>query len=327
MIKIIPVASGKGGVGKSSISSNLGICLSKLGKTTVLVDLDLGGSNLHTFLGERNPERGLGSFIAQWDNNRSLENLIRETRVPRLFLIPGDSLIPGTANLPFYIKKKILNDLSQLVADYVILDLGSGTSFNVLDFFLASQTGLVVIAPETTSILNAYSLIKGALFRQLYLSFPGKSQERQVLKDFFSHKLEGSGTNLKSIVKDMEGINPASALKLHHIMSRFYPRVILNQGRTDYDLKLGMKLREIVTRNLQIDMEYFAYLPYDDRIRLSILKRNPLSLSVPQAPFVEVLMQMAQKIIKMPKEPLQRYYEDEDIQELQQIQSLLGQSL
>jgi len=312
-------------VGKSSISANLGVCLAQQGKTTILVDLDLGGSNLHTFLGVKNSDKGMGSYIAQWDRQVKLETLIQETKVPRLYLIPGDSLIPGTANLPYYIKKKILSELTKLVADYIILDLGSGTTFNVLDFFLASDTGLVVAAPETTSILNAYSLIKSGLFRKLFLSFPGKSEERTLLQEFFSVKLEGSGKNLETLAAEMERLNPASALTMRQIMSRFYPRVILNQGRNDYDLKLGMKLREIVTKNLKIDMEYFAYLPYDDRVRLSILKREPLALGVPSSPLIQVLQQMAQKIIQMPVENPPRFYDDEDIDELIRIQRLIAQ--
>ena len=60
---IIPIASGKGGVGKSFITANLAIALAKLGKQVIVADLDFGGSNLHTCLGIHNTHPGIGDFL------------------------------------------------------------------------------------------------------------------------------------------------------------------------------------------------------------------------------------------------------------------------
>ena len=96
---LIPIGSGKGGVGKTVFAANLGVVLASRGKTVVLVDLDLGGANLHTCLGVRNTHPGVGSIV--WKKEKRLENLIVPTGVDRLFLVPGDNLLPGTANLDF----------------------------------------------------------------------------------------------------------------------------------------------------------------------------------------------------------------------------------
>jgi len=147
MTQIIPIASGKGGVGKTLTTSNLGLALAQAGKTCIVVDLDLGAANLHTFLGIRNTQEGLGHFILRKEN--VLANLVVETAYPKLHIITGDGLVPGTANLPFYIKKKIQAGLGELVADYILLDLGAGTANNTLDFFLlATQGFLVTSLPE-----------------------------------------------------------------------------------------------------------------------------------------------------------------------------------
>jgi MinD-like ATPase involved in chromosome partitioning or flagellar assembly len=188
MTTIIPVASGKGGVGKTVFTANIGVSLARAGKTVILADLDLGGSNLHTALGEKNDKSGIGNYI--YKQERSLESLLVETREPRLYFIPGDSLLPGTANLPYFRKAKILKELAGLVADYVILDLGSGSSYNTIDFFLTSASGILVVTPETTSILNAYSFVKAALFRMIYRSFPARSDERALVYRFTTERLE-----------------------------------------------------------------------------------------------------------------------------------------
>lgn len=86
MAIILPVASGKGGVGKSIFAVNCAAALAGLGKTTVLIDLDLGASNLHTLLGIKNRHPGIGNLIYRTESN--LEALLIETGIPRLFLYP-----------------------------------------------------------------------------------------------------------------------------------------------------------------------------------------------------------------------------------------------
>ena len=63
-MQIIPIASGKGGVGKSLLAANLAVTLGKAGKDVILADLDLGASNLHLALGQQAPKTGLGTFLS-----------------------------------------------------------------------------------------------------------------------------------------------------------------------------------------------------------------------------------------------------------------------
>ncbi|MCK7483987.1 MAG: P-loop NTPase [Candidatus Moduliflexus flocculans] len=68
MVTLIPIASGKGGVGKTVLAANLGVCLAALGRTVVLADLDLGGANLHTCLGVKNRNPGIGALAWRQEN-------------------------------------------------------------------------------------------------------------------------------------------------------------------------------------------------------------------------------------------------------------------
>ena len=145
MLSIVPVASGKGGVGKTILTVNLAVTLAKRGKTVILMDLDLGSSNLHTCLGIKNRFPGIGDYIL--DNSRSLESLIIETDIPRLYFIPGDALVPGSANLSYFKKKKLLKETESLIADYVFMDLAAGSAYNTIDFFLSSSSGLIITHP------------------------------------------------------------------------------------------------------------------------------------------------------------------------------------
>jgi flagellar biosynthesis protein FlhG len=295
VVSLVPVASGKGGVGKSLITANLGLSLARKGKTVIMVDLDLGGSNLHSFIGVKNKHTGIGGYI--YKQAKSLEECILPTEYPGLFLIPGDSLLPGTANLPFFTKQKIIKELQNSVADIVLLDLGAGSSYNTVDFFLSSWSGLIVTTGEPTSILNAYSFLKTAVFRLMQRSFPAKSSERAMVQEFVGTKIEGGEGSLYDLLDALHAINPESGLNLKQNLKKLVPRVVVNMGRSDYDLQIGKKLRDISRKNIGIEMEYLSFLPYDESARTALVRRSPLIELAPQSDFSSKINTLASDLI------------------------------
>jgi len=311
MNRIIPVASGKGGVGKSLLTVNLGVLLAGMGKTVIIVDLDLGGSNLHTFLGLRNSNPGIGNYVNK--QAESLESLIIPTGIDRLYLIPGDGLFAGTPHIHYFQKMKILKELNNLVADFVLLDLGAGTSNNVVDYFIPFPQGIVVTVPETTAILNAYSFLKSALYRSMFRMFPPKSDERKMVQEFFHHRLEGSGTNLFSLADQLNSLDPGNGEKVRQLLEIFYPGIVINMGRSPGDRDLGKKLRIISRKNLGISLEYTGYLPYERDISRSILNRKPFCLDH-NTEFTRNLARTAERLQKLiPDSRIPLYEADEDL--------------
>ena len=110
-MQIIPVASGKGGVGKSLFSANLAIALGKAGKKVVLADLDLGASNLHLVLGIQANKTGIGTFLSK---TSSFEDIVIETEYDNVLFVPGDSEIPGFAALKIYQRNALVKELLKL---------------------------------------------------------------------------------------------------------------------------------------------------------------------------------------------------------------------
>lgn len=315
MHTIIPVASGKGGVGKTLLSANLGIALAQANKAVVLVDLDLGGSNLHTILGIRNRNPGVGHLINGMAD--SLEQLLIQTTQENLFFIPGDGLFAGTANLPYYRKVAILKQLETLTADFVILDLGSGSTYNTIDLFLASNAGIIVTTPDTTAILNAYSFLKSSILRMLERSFPSRSREREIIRDFMHTRVEGEDRSIQDIVADIFGHSQESGHIAEKALEIFYPRVVMNMGRSAQDIKLGARLRQVARRNLQQDVEFIAYLPHDELAGRSPLERTPTLLKYPQSPYALAVHNCAARLIHEPVPQMPKLFpEDEDIRSL-----------
>jgi flagellar biosynthesis protein FlhG len=297
MARLVPIASGKGGVGKSVIAANLGLALSRLDRTVVLVDLDLGGSNLHTVLGVKNNRAGLGSFI--WKRERSLPALLAETGYDRLWLIPGDGLLPGTANLEWFTKKRIIKELEALPADYIILDLGAGSSYNVVDFFLVSGEGVIVIRPEITSVLNAYAFLKTVAFRVMTRSFPDKSPGRTAVNEFAAVKNEGTGSSYIDFARDLASRFPEGQAALDRL-STFRPRVVVNMGSSAADALLCRRLRDIAAKNLGIGVDFAAYIRSDPELPASVAARRPLVDINPSSPFSRGIADLASRLASSP---------------------------
>jgi flagellar biosynthesis protein FlhG len=295
---LIPIGSGKGGVGKTVFTANLGTMLAGYGKTVILVDLDLGGANLHTCLGMRNKHPGVGSIV--WKKEKKLENLVVPAGTDRLFLVPGDNLLPGTANLDFFTKRRIMKELQELTADYVLVDLGAGASYNIVDFWLMAPNGIVVTTPEIPAILNAYAFLKTAAYRLLFRSFSKGSEEREKIADFVVNRIEGQGDTFLAFAESLASGGGAKGQKALEEITRLRPRVVVNMGAGQEDANLAQRLRGISSRNLGIGMEYIAYIMRDPNVSASLADRSPLAVTAPDATFVRGVRMAAERILKAP---------------------------
>jgi len=126
------VGGGKGGVGKSFLISNIAHCLAIEGKKTILIDADYGGANLHSILGITKPARSLTDFFTR---RIPLQDLVIDSGIPNLGLVVGmiRSFAPESIN--YAQKLKFHRHIRLLEADYVLVDLGSGANFNIIDTF------------------------------------------------------------------------------------------------------------------------------------------------------------------------------------------------
>lgn len=155
-LRVVAVASGKGGVGKTNVVVNLAISLAKMGQRVVIFDADLGLANADIIM-------GIIPKFTLWDvlqGRKSLEEILIDGPYG-IKLIPGGSGIQELANLEYYQREKMLQGLRHFEeADFLLIDTGAGISRNVLAFMAAADEVIVVITPEPTSITDAYGLIK-----------------------------------------------------------------------------------------------------------------------------------------------------------------------
>ena len=310
--KIISVAGGKGGVGKTVLSANLALALAAQGKNTVVIDLDLGGSNLHTCLGLKNNKPGIGNFISS--NEVFFKDIIQKTPYKNLEFIAGDVLVPGLANISFSQKRKILNNILKLEAEYVILDLGSGSNFNVIDFFLISNSGFAITTGQTTSVLNVYQFFKCLVFRFLMRAFNRNEEVSLYLKSIIKEKDPKSFINIAQIIKKIRKIDPESGEKAKKYISVLKPKIVINMAESPDVIHIIEKLRDLIKNGLVLDIECMGLIFLDDAVNQAIAEHLPLFVKDKHSIASKDIERIAQKIVlsdRFPEMPLDfNYYKD-----------------
>jgi flagellar biosynthesis protein FlhG len=157
LARTLAIASGKGGVGKTTVTVNLAIQLSRMGRRVILLDADLGTANADVIC-NLSPSTTLAHVVA---GRKSLRDAI--VRAPGGFdLIPGASGLAQMAALSEFERAQLMQQMHQLEAsaDIILIDTGAGVSPNVLSFLVAAHETLVVTTPEPTAITDAYALMK-----------------------------------------------------------------------------------------------------------------------------------------------------------------------
>lgn len=292
--RVIAVGGGKGGIGKSLLSSNLGIELARRGQDVVLIDLDLGGANLHTCLGVEHPSRTLSDFVGR--EVESLEDVVTETGIDGLRLISGSLDAIGVANPLHQQKLRLMRAVQGLDADVVLLDLGAGSHFNVLDFFLVADFGVVTLVPEPTSVENAYRFVKAAFFRRL------KAVEALYdLSELLTQVMQGARPMSPAQLLDAVSARDAErGRRLREEMQGFRPFVVVNSVREAADLTLGDGICTAWRRFFGIELQYLGYVRHDDDAWRAARQRRPLLLERLDQPIAQDIAAIADRLLSAP---------------------------
>ncbi len=295
MRRIYSVGGGKGGSGKSFVAASLGILLARQGKRVVLVDLDLGASNLHTLLGQRVPERGLDSYIDKTANG--LEEVAFATSIPNLYLISSTRCSLEIANLFYAQKVKVISAIKSLPFDYILLDLGPGTHFNTLDFFLISPEGLFVTTPEPTAIENTFIFMRSIYLRKLKLSLK-EANMWHIYQEEVPKLSKGTVKSPLGFIKILIAREPEKGKIFEDLLSKLHFRLILNKFRGQVNENLGEQLVEVCNRHLYPSFDFLGNISYDSRVYESILARNIFIRKYPYTKTVSDLQNMVRNLIE-----------------------------
>jgi flagellar biosynthesis protein FlhG len=269
--EIWAVGGGKGGTGKTFITSSLGTCLARKGRRVILVDMDIGGANLHSFFGLNRPARSLTSFFKM---GAALSDLTVETEIESMSLITGDIHSLSTEGIKFSQKLKLFRRLMKLNARNVIIDLGAGSHGNTLDTFLIADKMIIVISPELIAVENMYHFIKSALFRLVK-----KALKEYGLKEIVPHiweQRERYGVhNVKELIDYVKDAYPYFGTVLERELRPFQIHLVLNMVRTGADIQLGTAIKSVLMKYLGVPVHFSGYVEYNDAVWRSVRDRRP----------------------------------------------------
>jgi len=293
--EIWAIGGGKGGTGKSFLSSNLGLFLSKLGKRVLLIDADLGCANLHTCLGIAYPESTLSDFMKGRIAN--LKDALIDTGIPNLMLISGAQDFLEIANPHHSQKMRLIRQIQTLDFDYILLDLGAGTSFNILDFFLISDSGILTVLPEPTSIENVYRFIKSAFYRR-FKRIVKEPNIRELISAAMDQKNQRGIKTPHDLIDQVVLMDERTGNYLKEAMYNFRPKLVVNQVRSKDDITLGFSMRSSCSKYFGISLEYVGYIEYDDCVWQATKKKKPLLVEYPYSGSARCIERVTHHLLK-----------------------------
>lgn len=286
------VGGGKGGTGKSFVSACLAIHLANLEKDVTLIDADLGGPNLHTFLGMKDSNLDLGDFVTNKVPN--LKDTVILTPFAGLKLIKGTENVLFMANLNYYKKLKLIRHIKAFDAKRVIVDIGTGASYNYIDFFLLSNPGILVVNPEPTSIENAYYFLKSCIIRILKVFAEFYSIENLVNK--IAAHIKDNSKSIYTFLNEIISYDKHHAHVLFKALKRFNPCLIINSARSERDFLLGQSIVDVVKKYLVVDLKFLGAIPHDERIHTSLKNMTPYLSTYPNSEVAYSIRSIVEKL-------------------------------
>ena len=293
---IIAVGGAKGGVGKSMLSANIAVGLALLGQKVVLADLDLGGADVHLYVGVKSLTKTWDDFLEKRVD--SIREILTPTAFNDLSLIGGDSSKLGSANLPYSQKRKIMKHLKDLESDYVIIDLGGNTTYNGLDFFLLADQKIVVTGAEPASVLDSYSFVKVAFYRFLDRFFA----EYDALKDLGIRIKDGSfekteNFSLDYIFEEVRARDASACAELKKQFDQYQLSLVVNMAENRKDVRIAESMQQLLKTKCFLDVGILGIIPFDKIVRKASRGFTPIIVENPRSQASKVIHQMLAAIL------------------------------
>ncbi len=258
------IGGGKGGVGKSFLTASLGVVLAEMGNSVIVVDADLGSANLHIFLGIKSPSHTLLDIL---ENRATAEEVLLPTPHRGLRLLSCAADILGMADPASSEKETIIRFISSLDADYILVDLGAGTSYNVLDFFNMSDEGIILASPDPASIQNAYGFIKSAIFRRVQRKFGSYEAVESALRQFRESVGSAKPRTMMDFYDMLCTTDPRLAEQVAATVDRYRPLIVVNMASSEEDQRIAEIIHSAARRFLNVDLRFCGLIFADPAVR------------------------------------------------------------
>jgi flagellar biosynthesis protein FlhG len=275
---VYSVGGGKGGVGKSFLTTNLAMLFAKNHSKTLIIDLDFGGANTHTYLEMKRLKHSVFDFLSGKVDRVS--EVIQQTKYQDLFIITAHGDWFKEEDNLYDRVPELLKEVKRLNFDRIFLDLGAGTHTETLSGFLEADFQITLVTPEPTSVENTYFFLKKAFYTQLKRvskKFNFSEQINTILKNKEKFKI----TKPSLLLKHIENEYGNTGEKITREFSHMVPLFVINQCRTPHDYNLGDSLSQISRNYFGLNAVALGHLSYDNKVWQSVRSLKPLSIEYP----------------------------------------------
>lgn len=286
----ISVGSGKGGTGKSVIITNLAYFLARSGRRVCLVDLDLGGADAHIMFGLFKPEKTLTDFLTRKiPDIKDLPHRLDSFYGLELISGSGDTL--QTANMTYQEKQRLLRHLKSIDTDILLIDVGAGCSYHVLDFFMATDIQICVTCPEPSSIMDFYRFLQLSTIRKALSSFLSTSEVSKSIK-------ERNFESLAEVFEHAEEMRPGAKQAARLALEFFNPLLVVNKVGDNARLN-QMKLKKLVAKYLGIYLPELGEIPEDIAVTRALSSYLPVCEYAPESSACKALETIGTRLGKI----------------------------
>lgn len=302
---IVAIGGGKGGVGKSVISANLSTVISSLGYRVLVVDLDLGCSNLHTHFGAGIPKVTLADYVLH--NRMSYRDIILPAPVNGVAFIAGGRDEDWSEYLDHSVVKlklwdAIINCRKEFNVDLVVLDLGAGVHRHTMDFFSLAHLGAVTVVPEPTSIENAYMFLKLGLWKlieNLGEQLGAQLEVAEIIKALSS--TEGGSIDKGYINKlaTLKNQYPEIIQYIYDLIQGHLVGVLVNQTRMVSDMEIGQSMEHICRKYFGLNAFFLGFLNFDESVWKSLRSQRLLVKDFPHSLIAKRLSNIATQVVNL----------------------------
>jgi flagellar biosynthesis protein FlhG len=296
--KVISVAGGKGGVGKSSFVANLGVSLARHHKKVVLIDADIGAANLHTFVGVPRPTKTLADFFN--NSQTHLDPIVLPTPYPNLSLISSACDILSIISPNYQMNQKFFSALRKIDAETIIFDIEAGTHHRAVDFFALAPIGIIIVEPLPTALENAYLFIKNYLFRFLLRLFYFDTDMKSAIKGMLQPgRMENQSIHFDKFLQELEGKAPEkiAQFKQFFIKQRYKLCIVANAVHDKSQLTIIDNFAKVVKRYLGLTPTVLGYLPFETTMDQAIIQRVPFVIKNPTGAYHRCMEAIAANIL------------------------------
>jgi flagellar biosynthesis protein FlhG len=266
---------GKGGIGKTFLSANFGIHLAKKGKKTLIVDLDLGGANVHTYLGIQPTGPNLKDYL----NSKvtSIEDVISGTNNANLYFIKGLDDWSSDVKITPEKTSAMISAIKACQFDCVVFDLAAGTHNETIEFFLACDKQIIVTTPEPTSIENSYQFLKKA-FHKTVMDTSRELKCVDEVNKLLNHKERFNIKTPAQLITFLEEKEPELGKVLKKRIQSIVPQILINQARSHQDQILAGSIEKICSQYFGMKCESLGYVNYDSAVWQSLRALRPFQI-------------------------------------------------